>query len=101
MTPTDTAAQLLRDAADLISSDRAQDHGDMMMTHLTIAEMWSSYLSALLRREVEVGPHDVATMMELLKISRRVTGSHKRDHYLDGAGYAAIAYAAAAEFDDN
>ena len=100
MTPTDTAVQLLRDAADIISGDRAKDHGDMVCLHNMIAEMWSSYLSSLQGDEVMIGPSDVASMMELLKICRRTTGTPRRDHFLDSAGYAAIAYAVSDTFED-
>ena len=99
MTPTDTAVKLLTDAAALIGGERAKDHGDMVCLHITIADMWSAYLSALHGDEVRVTACDVSTMMELLKICRRTTGGHRRDHYLDSAGYAAIAYAVAETLD--
>lgn len=91
--PTATASALLLDAQKLISNERARDHGNMMDLHQTISRLWSTYISAATKQEVEICPLDVATMMELLKVSRRLHGDHKRDHYLDAAGYAAIAYA--------
>ncbi len=35
--------------------------------------------------------HDVANLMEGMKIARRYSGSFNVDDYIDGAGYAAVA----------
>jgi hypothetical protein len=89
----DTAVNLLHEAGHAVGGDKAYEHGDMMKLHQTIAELWNTYLTATNGTHVNVCPEDVATMMELLKIARRVHGSKKNDHYMDAAGYAAIAWA--------
>jgi hypothetical protein len=90
---TTVAASILDEARDAIVGDKAYEHGDMLRLHQTIAELWNTYLSATNGQHVNVCPEDVATMMELLKVARRVHGSKKHDHYMDAAGYAAIAFA--------
>jgi len=63
------ASDVCRRAADLVSSDRAEQHGDALDTHTNIAALWSAYLSA------PITPCDVALMMVLLKIARTKTGA--------------------------
>tara|TARA_A100000172_G_scaffold78690_1_gene64579 strand:+ start:3237 stop:3509 length:273 start_codon:yes stop_codon:yes gene_type:complete len=79
-------AQLLKEAASLIVGDRAETHGDMRENHDNIAALWTGYL------HMPIDAHDVANMMELLKIARRKTGVHNDDDYIDGAAYAAVAH---------
>ena len=40
-------------------------------------------------------------MMELMKIARRKSGALKKDNYIDGAGYAAVAFECAEKERDN
>jgi hypothetical protein len=92
--PTETATNLLSEAALALSDEKAFEHGEMLALHATIADFWETYLNATNSDiQIKVMPEDVATMMELLKISRRLHGSKKHDHYMDAAGYAAIAFA--------
>lgn len=92
--PTETAVNLLSEAAVALSDEKAFEHGEMMALHSTIAEFWATYLNTTNHDiQIKVSPEDVATMMELLKISRRLHGAKKHDHYMDAAGYAAIAFA--------
>jgi hypothetical protein len=42
--------------------------------------------------EGALSAEDVANMMELMKIARRKLGTLKKDNYIDGAGYAAVAF---------
>lgn len=93
-----SAANILRTAATLVSGDREAVHGDKELNHMCIADMWNAYLTAKLRAHAKNGgthvpltAEDVASMMEALKIARRLTGSHNPDDYIDGAGYAAVA----------
>jgi len=93
--PTEEAHNLLLEVAGLISGDKAVEHGEMFALHSAIAQLWTTYLTAANKAAVSVEPEDVASLMELLKIARRVHGEKKRDHYMDAAGYAAISYAVA------
>ena len=57
-------ADILDDAKQKVTIDRAKDHGDLEKNFRTIAQYWSVHL------EVEVSPVDVGIMMSLLKVAR-------------------------------
>lgn len=83
------ASEMLKAAAEAVSGDRERTHGSALQNHQNIARMWSAYL--VNAGGQEIGPVDVANMMELLKVARRQSGAHNMDDYVDGAGYAAMA----------
>lgn len=76
-------SQILDAAKKCVTQDRAADHGDMEDNFSTIAAFWSIYLGATVRA------HDVAAMMQLLKIARIRNNPAHSDNWIDGAGYAA------------
>lgn len=80
-----TRAEVLDTAKEYVTKDRAADHGDMEDNFKTIAIYWSVHLG------VEVLPHDVGTMMLLLKAARAKSNPKHADNYIDAAGYAACA----------
>lgn len=85
------AADLLRQAAELIAGPRAELHGDMRDNHENIAELWNAFLR--IRRD-PVAPltgADVAICMALVKIARTQTGEYNPDDLRDAAGYCGIA----------
>ena len=84
-------SEILKMADGLISRDRHETHGDALSTHKRIAEFWSTYL------QTPIAPHQVATMMELMKIARRTYDPKNPENYLDAIGYAAIGYEVADE----
>jgi stage V sporulation protein SpoVS len=87
-----TASQIARTAADLVSGDRAINHGAKLPNHQKIADVWNGILKAAGKAPiVALDAHDVANMMEGLKIARRYCGAFNADDYIDGAGYAACA----------
>ena len=85
------AADLLATAADLVSGDRAQQHGDMLLNHENIAAMWNAWLS--IRREpgAALTAADVAMMQSLLKVARTQSGEDNDDDLVDGAAYLGVA----------
>ena len=85
------AADLLTAAADLVSGDRADQHGDMLLNHENIATMWNAWLC--IRREggCHLMPDDVAIMMALMKVARTQSGEDNDDDLTDAAGYLAVA----------
>ena len=85
-------ADFLQEALDLVTGDRNTRYGPTEENHQNIADLWAAYLKRL---EGSLSAADVANMMELLKIARRKTGELNRDDFVDGAGYAAVAYACA------
>lgn len=88
-----TAAEILAKASQLVSADRHQTHGDSLVNHQCIANLWNGYLRGRVAsgNDTELAPTDIANMMELLKIARRLNGDFNVDDYVDGAGYSALA----------
>ena len=91
------AKEILETALSLVGGARAEAHGSMLENHENIARLWNAYLY----NKGELAASDVASMMELLKIARRKLGSLNRDDYVDGAGYAAVAYECAEAGENN
>ena len=86
-----TRAEVLDTAKEYVTKDRAADHGDMEDNFKTIAIYWSVHLNC------DVLPHDVGTMMMLLKAARAKSNPSHADNYIDAAGYAACAAELATE----
>lgn len=86
-----SAEQIAETAAMLVSGDRQTTHGDKLENHENIASLWTPYLKRKHGAEFSVSALDVANMMELLKVARRIVGAFNIDDYIDGAGYAAVA----------
>lgn len=87
------ATEIAKKAADLIGGDRHEDHGDLLTNCQSIAAVWNGYLLARVvqNKSRVLDAEDVAAMMELMKVARRLSGRTNPDDYVDGAGYAAIA----------
>lgn len=86
------ASDIATKAAELVGGDRAASHGDKYLNHWNIAQVWNGILRAAGKLNGEpLDAHDVANMMEGMKIARRYTGAFNVDDYIDGAGYAAVA----------
>jgi hypothetical protein len=86
------AAQIATAAAGLVGGDRAKTHGDKTANHECIAHVWNGIMAAAgkaLKHPLDA--HDVANLMEGMKIARRYTGSFNVDDYIDGSGYSAVA----------
>lgn len=79
------ATDLLNEAASIVAGDRQAEYGDPEDNFERIGLLWGIHLNR------PVSAEDVAWMMVLLKLARRVTGSPKRDTYVDAAGYVALA----------
>ncbi len=92
-TPTPRSAEgITRTAGALVSTTREQQHGEKYDNHRRIADIWNGLLSAADKSPLTpLDAHDVANMMEALKIARRYSGQFNLDDYIDGAGYAAVA----------
>lgn len=77
-------SDVLKEAGELISTERAKQYGDARENFDRIATLWSAYLG------VDVDAVDVAVMMNLLKCSR-LAYQRKDDSFIDAAGYMALA----------
>ena len=86
--------EVLETALDLVGGDRAVDYGSMWENHQNIAQLWNGCLHD---KNGALTAEDAANMMELMKIARRKLGTLKKDNYIDGAGYAAVAFECAEE----
>ena len=88
-----TAADILSQALGYVEGERARTHGDKQVNHAAIAAVWNGILDArrIAGRPMALDGHDVANLMEGLKIARRYTGTFNPDDYIDGAGYAGVA----------
>tara|TARA_R110000787_G_scaffold19223_2_gene57987 strand:+ start:1356 stop:1706 length:351 start_codon:yes stop_codon:yes gene_type:complete len=87
-----TARGVLAKASEYVAGDRADAHGPAVENHANIAHLWSGYLHDSLKDGVTLTPEDAANLMELLKIARRKQGNFNADDYVDGAGYAGVAF---------
>lgn len=79
------ASEILLRASNLVSRDRAIDHGDKLHNHTNIAKLWSAYL------DIPISPSQVAMCMALLKVARTKLGRFNIDDFEDGSAYIAIA----------
>ena len=84
------AREVLETALDLVTGDRASAHGSTQENQENIARLWNGYMY-----------NKDELMMELMKVARRKTGAFNMDDYVDGAGYAAVAYECAEGEENN
>lgn len=80
-----TRKETLDKAAECVLKDRQVTHGPPENSFADIAAFWSAYLN------IKIAPYQVAMMMTLLKVARSKTSPMHEDHYVDAAGYSAIA----------
>jgi hypothetical protein len=86
------ATKIAEKAAEIIGNGRAELHGDVLLNHSKIASVWNGILMAANKGPlIPLDAHDVANMMEGLKIARRYCGAFNPDDYVDGCGYSACA----------
>jgi len=93
-----TAGTILDKARTAVTTDRSVTHGPKERSFEAIAGLWNSYLQARPKPIIEypdglprLFSRDVALMMVLLKIGRSIQGTPVEDHFVDMAGYAAVA----------
>ena len=92
LTRPNTPADMLHEAADIVSGNRAGTHGEAERSFTAIAELWTAWLQSRKYPDpVGLRASDVAMMMVLLKACRAEWGTPVRDHFVDMAGYAGLA----------
>lgn len=92
------ASAIAEKAASLVSGDRKATYGDVTEGMERVAAIWNGILTAAGKPPYHaLDAHDVANLMEGLKIARRYTGPYRADNYVDGAGWAAVAGEAGAK----
>ena len=82
---------VLLEAEGIVNGERQGQYGAAEDSFSRIAELWSAYLRAagVIRADQQLEPQTVADMMITLKLARELH-SHKRDNYVDIAGYAEL-----------
>ena len=80
------SGETLATAASLIGGDRNATHGSIADNMQKVANLWNAYLGT-----TSIEAKDAAIMLALLKAARIRTGQPSDDHFIDMAGYAAIA----------
>jgi hypothetical protein len=93
--PTSLRADILDAAAACVLTDRQKTHGAPENTFGMIAAMWSAYLG------VKIEPHEVCSMMSLLKIARSKAAPNNMDNWVDNAGYSACGGELAIQYGNN
>ena len=81
---------LSRAALEIVTHDRNEQYGEPEDSFAVIAALWTGYLSAkwFKGNMGEIDAADVARMMELMKMGRRMTAKKpSADSYIDGIGY--------------
>lgn len=87
-----TAVEAVTEAARLVGGDRGRTHGNKHDNFTKIGRIWNAYLRNSNPAHVALSPDQVADMMELMKVARRQSGEFNPDDYVDGAGYAGVAF---------
>jgi hypothetical protein len=92
--PLNNRSDVLREAEALVNGDRNDTYGDPIDDFRTTAELWTTYIRRIVdrRESTKLQPHDVASMMLLLKVSRLTWSPEKRDHWVDAIGYASCGW---------
>ncbi len=80
-----TRSEILSTAARIVTQDRQATHGRPEDTFAVIARVWSARLG------IEITPAQVCILMIDLKTCRAWGNPGHEDHYVDAAGYAALA----------
>ena len=84
------SSEILKKTEKLVSTDRADKHGDKVENHENIARLWTGYMQNKFKLNLTILPEDVANLMSLLKIARTQAGNFNLDDYVDACGYLAI-----------
>lgn len=94
--------EILNEAIELINGERENTYGDPLDDFLTTATFWQTYITRTIeaRGGLDIKPHDVAVMMNLLKTARISWSPEKRDHWADLAGYTGCGWDCVVRQDD-
>lgn len=86
------AQAIAKAGAAAVAGARHRAYGDPAKGLQRVAAIWNGILTAARKPPYHaLDAHDVANLMEGLKIARRYTGPYRADNYIDGAGWASVA----------
>lgn len=80
---------VLDEASTIVNGERANAYGGPEDSFKTIAGLWNAYFQYQTKGIPNIKAHDVALMLNLLKVARLVQSPDHRDSWVDMAGYAA------------
>lgn len=83
--------KVFKEADAIINGGRQDSYGNPEDSFELIAAYWSVYLSQKFGIQADLFSLDIAHLMTLFKIARMQGQEPKRDNYIDGIGYLAIA----------
>jgi hypothetical protein len=87
--PESTRRRVLMTADRLVNGSRNNQYGPPTQDFTRTAALWTVQLGSKLKKGQVVEPHEVASLMIALKLSRVTWSPGKMDHAADIAGYAA------------
>lgn len=95
------AQAIAKAGAAAVGGARHRAYGDPANGLQRVAAVWNGILTAagIPTTGRPLDAHDVANLMEGLKIARRYTGPYRADNYIDGAGWASVAGEVGAKVD--
>lgn len=88
----DPKAQLLDDAKAAVTHERNTDYGNPVDNFKRTAKLIEAVLADKLKDGATIAPHDVATIMVCVKLARLMHDPHKRDSWVDIAGWSACGW---------
>jgi hypothetical protein len=83
---------ILQEALAIVTKDRCQAYGPPEDNFRNIAEIWTPILHQMGWEGPLLLPHQIAILMEAMKIARKIQNPTHKDSWLDTAGYAACGY---------
>jgi len=83
---------VLKEAAQLVTQDRAKQHGSAHANFTLISQYWSSHINARHGTTIKLKPNDVCDLMELFKLGRRNSSPQNIENYSDACGYGSLSY---------
>lgn len=86
-TTSDMAGDVLAEARDLVTGDRAKTHGDAAKTYAVVAALWSAYLG------IEITTAECLMMHALAKVGRDKVNPTVKDNCVDASAYPALSWA--------
>ena len=98
--PTPERVNILREGEMLTCGDRNAAYGDPEAACATYADLMNVYLKKRYGFEFpDLTSHDVAIFMTLMKVGRVANNMYRKDNYVDGAVYLAMAGEIASRWD--
>jgi hypothetical protein len=80
------------ESKDIINGERADDYGDALRMHQSIADGWNVIAKRAIETHGELTAPHIAIMMDWLKTCRLLNSMDHKDSWKDKIGYTALGY---------